>query len=133
MAIPNAEAIKSMAEAFTEGYLAGHGVDTVNEGGFHGGGFNDGWDDGGFSGFGGDEDGFFEGNSYDHGPGQDELGADTFELTMSQIQEEQKKLLSKYLEALAFNFMSAHRLSPSCYVLQDWDPKNEQLKVLKPP
>lgn len=103
-----------------------------DEGGFNdGSGFNDGGgfnDEGGFNDSGGfnDEDGFSD-EGHDH----DEADTDIFYVTMSQIADEQRKIIPEYIEALAFNFMSTHRISPTCYILQDWDIGKQELKVLK--
>src|SRR5271154_3751384 len=82
------------------------------------GGFNDG------DGY-GDWEGF---NDEGHGPGRD---VDTFDSDLSEIQQEYEKMIPDYISALAHNFTSAQCLSPTCYVLQDWDVRNMELKVPK--
>jgi hypothetical protein len=91
-----------------------------------GGGSNDGDNDvGGFN----DGDGYNDvGGFNDEGHSRD---VDTLDSDLAQIQQEYEKMIPDYISALAHNFTSAQCLSPTCYVLQDWDVRNMELKVPK--
>lgn len=118
--------VDSMVEAFRQGVedaMKDNGSGYTDGGGSNDG---DGYNDvGGFN----DEDGNGDWDGFnDEGHGRD---VDTFGSDLAQIQQEYEKMIPDYISALAHNFTSAQCLSPTCYVLQDWDVRNMELKVPK--
>jgi len=61
-------------------------------------------------------------------PSNDDENFD-FSATISQIELQQANHLPEYFELLQWNASSFARISPRCYVLQDWDPRTKMLKV----
>ena len=119
--------VDSTVQAFRQGM-----EDAMQENGSgytDGGGSNDGDgynDVGGFN----DGDGYGDWEGFnDEGHGRSDV--DMFDSDLSQIQQEYEKMIPDYVSALAHNFTSAQCLSPTCYVLQDWDVRNMELKVSK--
>jgi hypothetical protein len=130
--------VDSMVEAFRQGVedaMKDNGSGYTDGGGSNDGdGYNDvgGFNDGdGYSDVGGfnDGDGYNDGGGFnDEGHGRD---VDTLDSDLAQIQQEYEKMIPDYISAWAHNFTSAQCLSPTCYVLQDWDVRNMELNVPK--